>query len=85
MKDEKSILSFDEAVKLLPEGENIHTFRNSGGMLFGADWDRETLLTAMKEASEIEETGPMAQAMGHGLAIVNRGSFLYIETKRATP
>jgi hypothetical protein len=72
-------LTFGEAVKLLPEGDSIHTFRNPrGGMILGADWDRASLLEAMRESSHIQVTGAMAQSMGHGLAI-NADGVLFIE------
>ena len=72
-------LTFDEAVKLLPEGDSIHTFRNPGaGMLIGADWDRAELLDAMRKSSDIQVTGKGAQAMGHGL-VINSGGLLFIE------
>lgn len=80
--DERETIPYDEAVKLLPDGDEIHTFRTSGaGMLFGADWPRETLLEAMRKAEEIELTGPAAQALRHGLAIMESGSPLFIETR----
>lgn len=78
-EDKPIVLSFDEAVKLLPDGDNIHTFRNpQAGLMFGADWDRAALLDAMRASSEIQVTGPAAQAAGHGLAI-NSGGLLFIE------
>jgi hypothetical protein len=73
------VLSFDEAVKLLPDREEIHTFRNPrAGMLMGADWSREKLMEAMREASEIKVTGPSAQSTGHGL-VIDRDGLLFIE------
>ena len=72
-------LPFDEAVKLLPDGDSIHTFRNPGGMLMGADWNRAGLLAAMRESPAIQVTGGMAQSMGHGLVIEAEGTLLFIE------
>ncbi len=77
--DKPIALPFDEAVKLLLDGDTIHTFRNPGaGMMIGADWSRESLLDAMRKADEIQVTGRHAQAMGHGLVIDN-GGLLFIE------
>ncbi len=75
-------VSFDEAVQMLPDGECVHTFRNSGFMMLGADWPRETLIAAMQE-SQIFVSGDVAQSMNHGIAIKKDGSFLFIETKPA--
>lgn len=79
MSEAKPInLAFDDAVKLLPQGEQVHTFRQCGLALVGADWDREELLDAMSKSDVIQVTGPLAQRMGHGLAI-NSGGVLFIE------
>lgn len=85
MSDDKRItISFDEAVKRLPEGQHIHTFRESlGGVLLGADHNREPLIASMRKAKVIDVTGPAAQAMGHGLAIQDDYGVLFIETIKA--
>jgi len=38
----------DEAISLLKEGEEIHTYRDAPGVLFGADHDRERLIEKIK-------------------------------------
>ena len=83
MDDDKKTLAFDEAVKLLPEGETVHTFRQAGAMMLGADHLREKLLAAMQAAPEIHVTGPSAQAMKHGLAIHDDTGWLFIEAASA--
>ena len=75
-------IAFDDAVKLLPEGEFIHTFRQAGHALLGAGHDRESLLAAMRAAESIEVTGPAAQAMDHGLALFDEHGVLFIETAK---
>jgi hypothetical protein len=85
MNDDKKTLSFDEAVKLLPAGATVHTFRQAGPMMLGADHTREGLLAAMKAAPEIQVTGPSAQAMKHGLAIEDDTGWLFIESANAEP
>lgn len=59
-------LSYDEAVALLPDGDDIHTFINPGGMLIGADWRRQQVLDILKTGSP-ELSGQMATDMGHGI------------------
>jgi hypothetical protein len=81
MSDERELIDFDAAVALLPDRETVHTFRGGGMMLIGADWPRDRLLAAMREAKEIQVTGPQAQRMGYGLAIDHEG-WLFIETRR---
>lgn len=81
--DDKEFISFDEAVKRLPEGGHVHTFRQAGPVLLGCDYDRESLLAAMKVAPNIEVPGPAAQAMKHGLAIRDDRGWLFIATLEA--
>lgn len=59
-------LTYDEAVALLPDGDDIHTFVNPGGMLMGADWDRGDVLDLLKTGKP-ELSGGMAESMGHGI------------------
>lgn len=75
-------LTYDEAVALLPDGSDIHTFLNPGGMLLGADWSRESILQLLRDTSYRAVTGGMAQAMNHGLAAEQPdGTLVFIETK----
>ncbi len=53
---------------MLPDGDEVHTFRSAPGMMLGADWDRQTVIAAMAECG-VELSGPMATAMGHGLVL----------------
>lgn len=74
-------LSYDEAIQRLPDGASVHTFRQGGGMLFGADWSRDGILEALRQAPEIQEAGDMACSMKHGLVIEDHSGALFIETK----
>lgn len=75
-------LDTNKAIKMLPDGEHIHTFRNTAGMLLGADWDRKDIIIAIKRYG-VEFSGEQAIALEHGL-VLNDGSFLFIETKKLT-
>lgn len=79
--DEKEITSFVLAVAQLPDNDRVHTFRQVGGILLGADYGRPALILEMQQAKEIHVTGPAAQAMNHGLAIFDDHGWLFIETK----
>ena len=81
MTDEVVLLSYDEAVALLPDGERIHTILDSGIALLGADWDRGQVLGLLRTTGRREVTGPAAQAMGHGLAAFRDGEAVFIETR----
>ena len=67
--DMKKYLTYDEAVSLLPDGEQIHTFVNPiTDLLIGADWSRKEILDALRK-STIQRTGPEARKMGHGIVV----------------
>lgn len=78
--DYRELITLDEAIKRLPTGAMVHTFRQGGPCLIGADHERDRLIEAMRNASEIEATGPQAQSLGHGLAICDEHGWLFIET-----
>ncbi len=46
--DERVIVDFDQAVAMLPDGNYIHTFRQAGPALIGANWSREKMLNWLK-------------------------------------
>ena len=82
----KYYLNYDEAVSLLPNGEDIHTFYNASFGLMGADWSREDILKKLKETDiVIELTGEQARAMKHGMCAYSKNAkwqseILFIET-----
>lgn len=78
--DHKELLTLGEAIKRLPEGDMVHTFRQLGPVLIGANYKRNELIDAMWNAVEIEVAGPAAQAMKHGLVICDEEGALFIAT-----
>ena len=81
---ERLFLTEEAAINILPDGEQIHTFRNSGFMLLGADWDREDIIQEIRKADSREITGKMARGLKHGLCLWNEGCMqsdaLFVET-----
>jgi hypothetical protein len=83
--DEIQLLTYDEAVALLPDGDSIHTFLDGGGIPVGADWDRAAILELLQNTKRCEVTGAAAQSMGHGLAAFRAdGTPVFIETRKAS-
>jgi hypothetical protein len=79
----KDTLTFEQAEKCLPDGDDIHTFSNPGaGMMIGFDWPRQELLKAMRESTAILVAGETAKGIGHGLVIEVDGRWLFIETAK---
>ena len=82
----KYYLNYDEAVSLLPDNEDIHTFKNAPFGLIGADWSRDDILAKLKEPDiVIELTGEQAKAMKHGMCAYSKNAkyqseILFIET-----
>jgi hypothetical protein len=65
MSDEdRLIITADEAIGLLPEGEYVHN--TTGGMIMiGCDYSRKSAEECLKGAVQIEIGGPMCRAMRH--------------------
>lgn len=78
--EERHVLTKEEALKMLPDRDYIHTFRNSGITLIGADWSKEEMLKAI-EKYEFELTGEQATNMEHGMAFKDELGWVFVETK----
>lgn len=81
---EKIFLTEQQAIELLPEGEQIHTFLNSPMALIGADWDRTEVIDKIRRSDYREVSGSGARKLKHGLAVYNKGEtaldVVFIET-----
>lgn len=81
MKDDKRLITPNEAIGLLNEGDDIHTFRNPSGIMLGCDWSRESIIKSLKKNHDkIELGGEGCRSMKHGLIVWDDGSPLFIET-----
>ncbi len=81
MEKQRKSLTPEEAEKLLPDGDTIHTFRG-GSMLVGADWSRTRILERIK-TNGVELSGDLARSMNHGICSYDEANgWLYIETRR---
>ena len=70
MRDEKVLLTADEAISLLPEGEYVHNYiNNMPGMFIGCDYDRVDAEEHIRKALQREIAGPRCHGMKHGLAV----------------
>ena len=85
--DDTRLLTYDEAVALLPGGDSIHTWFDGGFALIEADWDRPRVL-ALLAATRRREAIPGPDGphnAGHGLAAYMpvTGHHILIETRPA--
>lgn len=77
---ERTDLTVDEAEKMLPIGDKVHVFMNPGaGMLVGADWSRKDIVDLFNR-SKPTLSGPEAANMKHGIAVMDGGRWLFVET-----
>lgn len=66
--DDKLVLTAEQAIALLPDGEYVHNFAQGGMALIGCDYSREDAISALNAASLIEMAGPSAMALEHPIA-----------------
>lgn len=79
--EESDALTVEQAIAMLPQKELVHVFRNPSGMLVGADWRRADAEELVRRSRERRTAGPMASALGHGLAVrAENGRTLFVET-----
>ena len=81
-------ITADEAINLLPDKDEIHTFYQVSFGLLGADWSRSEVIDHLKTSGMvIEITGSQARNMGHGIAAYpkdakKQSQILFIETDK---
>ena len=76
--DDKMIITPEDAEGLLPEGDTVHNFIQSGNTFLGCDFGRDAAVKAFKNASLIEIGGPACKRMRHPIVVWepdNRYSF----------
>ena len=81
---DRVVLDYDEAVEMLPEGDAIHTFRQTALCLVGADWTRQQVLDAIARFGA-ERSGPAATAAKHGMVLKDELGHVFIATREVTP
>jgi len=80
MDDKICFLDYDQAVSLLPDGDDIHVFMNPHGVLLGADWERSKVIEMIK-AGKCQLGGKLCQGMNHGLVCESAGSLHFVATR----
>lgn len=73
------ILTADEALAMLPEGETVHTVRGQH-IPIGADWSRADIVQAIRE-NQVELSGPITTAMGHWMAFRDKFGWVFVATR----
>ena len=65
---DRYILTTEEALSVLPDGDLIHT-AIVNVMWIGADWGREAVIDHITKAGGAAIGGPMSMGSGHGLCL----------------
>lgn len=81
---EKIVITPEQAISILPDGEFIHTFYNPGFGLIGADWSKADIIEKLRNSYIIELAGPTARCIGHGMCAYGKNAeILFVETDEA--
>ena len=86
MDEQRIFITADEAISVLYDVDGVgHTFKSSGGMIFGADWEITEIEKELREADKIEISGDMARGMRHGICVFPKGAkylkdLIFVET-----
>ncbi len=78
---EVETVAYEDAIKMLPDDAEIHTFVNPNGFLIGADWSREEILGLLRTGS-VQLSGPMATRMNYGLVVFDGRKIVFISTRK---
>lgn len=81
----KRYITTEQAISILPNDENVHTFYDSSVALIGGDWSKEDIIDKLNKSDVIELTGETARKMGHGMCAYDKtakyqSDILFIET-----
>lgn len=71
-----------QAIALLPDDKDVHTFIGAGSILMGCSVPRAELVRRFKKTPP-EKSGPNMESVGHGLALCEKGKPpLFIEVRK---
>lgn len=79
MNDDKIIITPDQAIDALLDGETVHNFIQSGPMMLGCDYSREHAIKAIRNADSIEIGGDACKGMKHPLVVWKDDKYSFFE------
>jgi hypothetical protein len=74
------MLTYEQAVSVLPDDDMIHTYFSIPMSLIGGDWERERILEAIRSGKP-QIGGEACRREGHGLVIFTDISLLGIKAE----
>jgi len=81
MNQDRLTLNVNQAISMLAEDGDIHTFRSTGFALLGCDFPREFILELIRTKT-CEIGGEQCKRFNHGLVIHDNGP-LFVECKES--
>lgn len=81
----KPHITTEQAISILPNDANVHTFYISSVGLIGGDWSKEDIIDKLNKSGVIELTGKTARVLGHEMCAYYKSAkyksdILFIET-----
>ena len=81
--DKRQPVPLPDAIAMLDAHDaRVHTFRQGGPAIIGADWDLAALIEWIGKHG-VEKSGSCASAMGHGLVGTDDNGPLFIATLKS--
>ncbi len=79
MDDDKLIITPDQAINALLDGDTVHNFTQSSPMIIGCDYSREHAIKAIHEADHIELGGDACKSLKHPIVVWKGGRYSFFE------
>ena len=79
--DKRVVLTADQAMGLLPDGEAVHVIVDTGACLLGAGWDRTQVLDLVRSGARCEVGGDQCRRYDHGLVVWRDKQPLFVATR----
>lgn len=67
-------LTLEQALDILPKGNQIHCFVNTPFGLIGADWDKQKVKETLENAETVEIGGEQCKSIGHALVCIPKNA-----------
>lgn len=80
MSKDRLLITVEQAISCLNEGDSIHTFMNTASILMGCDISRDGIIKILNDhPDKIEIGGETSRRMKHGIVVTRSNGPLFIE------
>lgn len=81
VSDRPVILSVEQAVSLLPDGDIVHVIIDAGWCKLAAGWERSQVLELIHGGAKCEVGGEQCRRYDHGLVVWRDGEPLFVANR----